>query len=290
MDLNYSPWNDAASGMSGLANSMAGVVMAQQQNKMRQFQMMQQAAIENAYLRLAQEREQREATNTSANVDYLKARTGQEQYQTDEMKHASELAATVGRLRGYQHTPMLMNMVTDPTSGPQIINDLRGAGVVPQGGFDMTPDQLREIIGAALSSRTTEGGMGTPASAAMMSRPQEVSAGATLVDPFTMQKLFSAGPMPMNDYQRQALELRTREDEIRDKRFQDQLYRTGLMERRVEAMEKKARDPYGLNEEGDTGTESNDYLKQAKDAIAKGADRKAVAARYKKLTGQDLPQ
>jgi hypothetical protein len=89
-----------------------------------------------------------------------------------------------------------MGIVQDPQSGPMLMNDLRGAGALPQGPTQLTQEQLIQAINAALAGQMTGQAAMTPATAERMTEPMPVRANEQLRDPFDLSQVLAQGPAP----------------------------------------------------------------------------------------------
>lgn len=223
------PWLDLSQGTSGLQQSMANVALAQRQAQYRMQQEAAKMALEQQYLGIARQAEERQGRATGADIAYKGAEQRRADAETKkygtEDEFARQTMATqgrLGRLQGYNRSPNLDAMMYDPSSRDMIMKDLTESSVIPRGSAHISPQQIqmmmqdplmgpeqalgpqtiRQSIQAALGGQGFQQAMGTPASAERYSEPILYNPNQIGVDPYSNQVLRQAPPAPMSDYQR----------------------------------------------------------------------------------------
>jgi hypothetical protein len=187
MAYGQSPWQQAGDAMSGVGQSMANVMLATQQVRLKAQQFMAQQALERQYLELARQKNARDTQET--NLDLASRRQ-----QMDLQNQASQRAAMIGQLQGFRGAPNPMSIVADPYNGPKLMENLRSAGTLPQGRVDLTPEQLMQAVTAAIQGQGSQSAFGTPGSAASMMSPLVMPRNSTAFDPITMMQTAQTGP------------------------------------------------------------------------------------------------
>lgn len=222
MPYGSNPWGDISGATARMQQSMANIALMQRQAQYRMQQQAAQQALEQQRVGIERQAEDRMGRATDSTITYQGAEGRRADAETKKYGQEYNLAQQTmdtqqrgGRLKGYEGSPNIMSMVQDPFSGPQIMSDLRAANVVPQGQFQIDPQQLIQAIHGALGAQAFQQGMGTPASAQRMTKPIQMGPNQTSFDPFSRQPMMQTGPAAMNPYQQQHLGIeQTRADEL----------------------------------------------------------------------------
>ncbi len=190
----------------GSVFSDAVVGAAEARAKRQQF--IQQNMLEQQYLALAREKEQREAASSQVRNALEQAQTQREGLGTTVMQQGADRQAMIARLQGQRQLGgNIMDIVKDPQSGPQLMGDLRSAGVAPQGQFQMTQQDLMQRIAAAVKGQVFGEATSSAAGARDMSlpfggRPEEI--GRDPQDPSSI--VYQNPPGPISPYQAQMIQ------------------------------------------------------------------------------------
>lgn len=189
-----SPWADASVAMQGVGGSMANLAHAQLSGRLRAQQMMQQQAYQQAQLALARQREARMQQSMDQQDQFHMASAAKAQQETGDMQQASDMANLVMQLRASQGAMQSPSL----NSNAQVLNPaalaMRQAGALPQGEVAMPRAQFESLIPQVIQAVMMRQAAMSPASAASMARPVEMSPGQNLVDPITRQTLLQVPP------------------------------------------------------------------------------------------------
>lgn len=200
--LNYlEGQNDNLHAVRSMGSTFSNAVIGMSQMKQRQRQIQQELLMKEAYLQLAREKEANDQTLAGAQIEHLNSGSAA-------ASAALQQSQRIGRMKGQaQMGPDIMSIVNDPTSGPQLMTDLRASGVAPQGEFQIGQEELLRRIAMAVASQVYGTAASSPASAARLSMPVVTGPNQTGRDPFDPSSvLFTNPPADISPYQQQALE------------------------------------------------------------------------------------
>lgn len=209
------PWLDVAGGTAGANQSMANIALMQRQAQFRMQQLAAQQALEQQKIDIERGQAKSTADYQTAESERARAQAGEAIAQTGSHKLANDLATAtmarqgrVERLKGYEGAPDIMSMVQDPFSGPQMMGDLRAANVVPQGQFQLSPQQLIQALHAALGAQVYGQAAGTPGSAERLASPMTLNPNEGAYDRFSGQLIQQAPPAPLDPFHMQDLAIK----------------------------------------------------------------------------------
>jgi len=162
MAYGQSPWQDAGDSATGVNYALQNMMMQSAQQRWQQQKFMQEQMMQQQYLNIARQRAMQEGQLHQAQMGRYQAQGQADQQDMQLQKAAAERAKSIGQLQGYQGSPVPMQLLQDPQQGPQIINQLRSAGVLPQGRMEMTPEMMMQAVQAAQQAQMMQQGMQTP--------------------------------------------------------------------------------------------------------------------------------
>lgn len=199
-----SPWAEAGAGMENVGGSMARIALAQQIGRQRAQQFMQQQALNQAYLRLEQEKQQSAMPEMQARTGLYNAQTAKANQDVIRQGTMDDLAQAVAGNMFQKQVPggvsnllaggVGQNTQTIPGASPTNVGPtMQNAQALNQGDLVRNAYQLM--------------GMNDPNSLERLIHGVNIPKGAENVNQLTGEQ--TMGPeMTMSDYQRQALALR----------------------------------------------------------------------------------
>lgn len=227
MPYGSNPWGDIGGATAGMQQSMANIALMQRQAQYRMQQQAAQQALEQQRIGIERQAESRMGRATDSTIAYQSAEGRRADAETkkygqeyDMVRQTMDTQNRLGRLKGYGNTPELMSMLMNPTTRDRIMQDLSASSVIPPVGSPsgirpeqisqmmqnpltgpdqaLGPQNIRQIIQAALSGQNFQQAMGTAASAERYAEPVQMSANQTAFDPFSRQPVMQTGPAAPN--------------------------------------------------------------------------------------------
>lgn len=191
-----SPWAEAGDAVSGMGDSVARIALSQQMGRQRMWQMMQQQAVEQAYLKIAQEKAEQDRAHSQAAVGELQERTagmkGEREAGESLSKHLGEYGQAERLSQKYNH-PELLQMVMK-----RIAKDQGRLAAMAPGSVSR---QVPEIMAAQDPNLRRLMATGTP-------MYQHVAPGGVIFDAARQEPIFTS---PISPYQQQMVDIRRQE-------------------------------------------------------------------------------
>jgi hypothetical protein len=242
---------DSLYAIKNIGSTFSDAIIGMAQMKARQREIAQRQFVEQEYLKLAQQKSAMDALKFTRESDtdkqYLdiakqnatsmagerEAMAQQHKASAASSQEEMSRAGTIGRLGTQQRLgPQgILDLVKDQRpdasgantgAGPQLFSDLRSAGAVPQGGFDINPQELMNRIIAARAGLLMGEAATSPTAAAGLTKPVSFGPNRDVFD----QPSFGPGATPMmrtpppamSDYQGGMLEEKRREFDTGEER------------------------------------------------------------------------
>lgn len=202
-----SPWSEAGEGIGNLGGSMARIALAQQMGRQKAQQFAQQQALEQAYLRIAQQKQQSDVPEVQARTGLLNAQTDVQKQNIGRTSQMDDLARAVAQNMYLKQVPGGMNQLMAGGDGP----DMRGPQQIAQGisPTNVGPTQQNADAmnqGDLVRNAVQLIGMNNPAQLEQMMHGVNIPKGAVNVNELTGQRT-EGMPQEISPYQNAMIQL-----------------------------------------------------------------------------------
>ena len=219
--------------MRNLGDQFSNTLLGLARLRASQEALAQQRAMEAARFALERQRSERESM-------LFPEQLKKEQLANEAVRNTIGNSQRFGRLMGTRNAPNIMQLVQDPATAQTLFGDLRTAGVVPQGEFQMSQSDLIAAINAAAQGSAATEAATSPGAMAQMLQPDRLSRGETAFNRFTMRPEYTVPMMPtpnevaMQDYRNRSLaQTMARDKELADWHDYVQRYQTSQTDEEI---------------------------------------------------------